>query len=115
MRPNYTKIYEDMLKQDYPDKLKDPKILTLLKKLNTTEDILKFNDKLFEQSRESQQNNQKLKTYDKKTMLKLLQYQKKHEFSTSYMSRKYKISRTTLAKWKKMFEEEINETANADT
>ncbi|MFP3598368.1 helix-turn-helix domain-containing protein [Chryseobacterium sp. SIMBA_029] len=104
-----------MLKQDYPDKLKDPKILTLLKKLNTTEDILKFNDKLFEQSRESQQNNQKLKTYDKKTMLKLLQYQKKHEFSTSYMSRKYKISRTTLAKWKKMFEEEINETANADT
>lgn len=115
MRPNYTKIYEDMLKQDYPDKLKDPKILTLLKKLNTTEDILKFNDKLFEQSRESQQNNQKLKTYDKKTMLKLLQYQKKHEFSTSYMSRKYKISRTTLAKWKKMFEEEINETQNADT
>ncbi|MDV7698993.1 helix-turn-helix domain-containing protein [Chryseobacterium soli] len=115
MRPNYTKIYEDMLKQDYPDKLKDPKILTLLKKLNTTEDVLKFNDKLFEQSRESQQNNQKLKTYDKKTMLKLLQYQKKHEFSTSYMSRKYKISRTTLAKWKKMFEEEINETKNADT
>jgi len=115
MRPNYTKIYQDMLKQDYPDKLKDPKIVTLLKKLNTTEDILKFNDKLFEQSRESQQNNQKLKTYDKKTMLKLLQYQKKHEFSTSYMSRKYKISRTTLAKWKKMFEEEINETANADT
>lgn len=115
MRPNYTKIYQDMLKQDYPDKLKDPKILTLLKKLNTTEDILKFNDKVFEQSRESQQNNQKLKTYDKKTMLKLLQYQKKHEFSTSYMSRKYKISRTTLAKWKKMFEEEVNETANADT
>lgn len=115
MRPNYTKIYEDMLKQDYPDKLKDPKIVTLLKKLNTTEDVLKFNDKLFEQSRESQQNNQKLKTYDKKTMIKLLQYQKKHEFSTSYMSRKYKISRTTLAKWKKMFEEEINETANADT
>jgi response regulator of citrate/malate metabolism len=115
MRPNYTKIYEDMLKQDYPDKLKDPKILALLKKLNTTEDVLKFNDKLFEQSRESQQNNQKLKTYDKKTMLKLLQYQKKHEFSTSYMSRKYKISRTTLAKWKKMFEEEINDTTNADT
>lgn len=107
MRPNYTKIYQDMLKLDYPDKLKDPKIKELLKNLNTTEDVLNFNEKLFSQNREAQKNNQKLKTYDKKTMLKLLQYQKKHEFSTSYMSRKYKISRTTLAKWKKTFEEEF--------
>ncbi|MCS3529970.1 helix-turn-helix domain-containing protein [Chryseobacterium sp. JUb7] len=107
MRPNYTKIYHDMLQQDHPDKLKDPKIKELLKKLNTTEDVLNFNEKIFKQSKESQQNNQKLKTYDKKTMLKLLQYQKKHELSTSFMSKKYKISRTTIAKWKKTFEEEI--------
>lgn len=108
MRPNYNKIYQDMLKLEYPDKLKEPKIKELLKKLNTSEDVLKLNEKLFEQSKESSQNNQKLKTYDKKTMLKLLQYQKKHGFSTSYMSKKYRISRTTIAKWKKNFEEEIN-------
>lgn len=106
MRPNYKKIYQDMLKMEYPEKLKDPKIRELLDKLHTTEDVLKFNDKLFNQSRE----NQKLKTYDKKTMLKLLQYQKKHGHSTSYMSRKYKISRTTLSKWKLMFEGELEKT-----
>lgn len=107
MRPNYTRIYQDMLRLEHPEKLKDPKIKELLNNLNSSEDVLNFNEKLFEQSKEAQKNNQKLKTYDKKTMLKLLQYQKKHEFSTSYMSRKYKISRTTLAKWKKTFEVEF--------
>lgn len=107
MRPNYFKIYQDMLKQEQPEKLQDPKIQSLLKNLKTTEDVLNFNELVFKQSKESLRNNQKLKTYDKKTMLKLLQYQKKHGFSTSFMSKKYKISRTTLAKWKKTFEEEI--------
>lgn len=116
MRPNYKKIYQDMLKLEYPDKLKDPKIKELLGKLDTTEDVLKFNERLFKSSRESQKNNQKLKTYDKKTMLKLLQYQKKHGHSTSYMSKKYKISRTTLTKWKLMFENELEDsTKKADT
>ncbi|SIQ85428.1 hypothetical protein SAMN05880574_1295 [Chryseobacterium sp. RU37D] len=107
MRPNYKRIYLDMLQEKQPEKLKDPKIQSLLKNLKTTEDILNFNGLIFKQSKESLRNNQKLKTYDKKTMLKLLQYQKKHGFSTSYMSTKYKISRTTFAKWKKNFKEEI--------
>ena len=106
MRPNYTKIYRDMLKERNPEKLEDPKVQRLIKNLKTTEDILKFNDLVFESSKESLRNNQKLKTYDKKTMLKLLQYQEKHGLSTIYMSKKYKISRTTIAKWKKTFEEE---------
>lgn len=106
MRPNYTKIYQDMLKEKDPEKLNDPKIQNLLKKLKTTEDILNFNDLVFKSSKESLRNNQKLKTYDKKTMLKLLQYQQKHGLSTNYMSKKYKISRTTIAKWKKTFEKE---------
>lgn len=95
-----------MLRLEYPEKLKDPKIRELLERLHTSEDVLKFNEKLFKQSKE----NQKLKTYDKKTMLKLLQYQKKHGYSTSYMSKKYKISRTTLSKWKNMFEDELEDT-----
>lgn len=107
MRPNYSKIYRDMLQSEHPEKLKDPKIQRQLKKLNTTEDVLKFNEKLFQQSKENQENNQKLKTYDKKTILKLLQYQDKHGFSTSYMSKKYKISRTTFLNWRKLFKEEI--------
>ncbi|GAA5095348.1 hypothetical protein GCM10023210_27990 [Chryseobacterium ginsengisoli] len=106
MRPNYTRIYQDMLKEKDPEKLEDPKIQHLLKNLKTTEDILNFNELVFKSSKESLRNNQKLKTYDKKTMIKLLQYQQKHGLSTNYMSKKYKISRTTIAKWKRTFEEE---------
>ncbi|RKS95955.1 helix-turn-helix domain-containing protein [Chryseobacterium defluvii] len=107
MRPNYKKIFHDILKKEHPEKLKDPSIKRLLSKLNTTEDVLKLNEKIFKQSKEKQQNNQKLRTYDKQTILKLLHYQDKHGFSTSYMSKKYKISRTTITKWRRMFEEEI--------
>ncbi len=106
MRPNYSKIYKDMITEHDPEKLEDPKIQRLLKNLKTTEDVLKLNDLVFKSSKESLRNNQKLKTYDKKTMLKLLQYQQKHGLSTNYMSKKYRISRTTIAKWKKTFEEE---------
>jgi len=98
-----------MLKDDHPEKLENPKIQKLLNGLKTTEEILNFNDLIFEQSKESIRNNQQLKTYDKKTILKLLQYQKKHDFSTSYMSRQYKISRTTIAKWRKLFEKELED------
>ncbi|MCU7612909.1 helix-turn-helix domain-containing protein [Chryseobacterium sp. GMJ5] len=107
MKPNYSKIYHDLLKEEYPEKLKDEKILQLLQNLDTSEQVIRFNEKVFKQSKESQENNQKLRTYDKETMLKILQYQKDHGFSSNYISKKYKISRTTIAKWKKMYEEEI--------
>ncbi|MFC5874156.1 helix-turn-helix domain-containing protein [Chryseobacterium arachidis] len=106
MRPNYTKIYQDMLKEKAPEKLEDPKIQRLIKKLKTTEDILNFNDLVFTPSKESSHNNQKLRIYDKKTILKLLDYQKKHELSISFMSKKYKISRTTISRWKRLFAED---------
>lgn len=61
-----------MLKMEYPDKLKDPKIKELLGKLDTSEDVLKFNDRLFKPSKESQRNNQKLKRTTKKRCLNFL-------------------------------------------
>ncbi|WP_294246180.1 helix-turn-helix domain-containing protein [uncultured Chryseobacterium sp.] len=100
-----------MITEHDPEKLEDPKIQRLLKNLKTTEDVLKLNELVFKSSKESLRNNQKLKTYDKKTMLKLLQYQQKHGLSTNYMSKKYRISRTTIAKWKKTFEEEFQKLA----
>jgi response regulator of citrate/malate metabolism len=107
MRPNYNRIYQDLLQQQHPEKLKCPKIREQLCKLDSTEDILKLNEKLFKQNKETSKTNQQLKTYDKKTMMKLLNYQKKHGFSTSFMSTKYNISRTTFAKWRKLLEEEL--------
>lgn len=107
IRPNYSKIYHDLLLAEYPEKLKDVKVKQLLQNLNTSDEVIKFNEKLFKQSKESSENNQKLRTYDKATMLKILNYQKQHGFSSNYISKKYKISRTTIAKWKKICEDEI--------
>ncbi|MFC7346372.1 helix-turn-helix domain-containing protein [Chryseobacterium zhengzhouense] len=111
MRPNYNRIYQDLLKMNHPEKLECPKVREQLEKLDSTEEILKLNERLFKQSKETAKTNQQLKTYDKKTMLKLLNYQKKHDLSTSFMSRKYNISRTTFSKWKKILEEEMAETS----
>ena len=107
MKPNYKKIYYDLLASEFPDKLKDNKVRENLEKLNTSEEVIKFNDYIFQKSKESNKDNQKLKTYDKDTMLKILNYQKKHSFSNSYISRTYKMSRTTIAKWKKLCEGEL--------
>lgn len=96
---------------NHPEKLECPKVREQLEKLDSTEEILKLNERLFKQSKETAKTNQQLKTYDKKTMLKLLNYQKKHDLSTSFMSRKYNISRTTFSKWKKILEEEMTETS----
>ncbi|MCX8524203.1 helix-turn-helix domain-containing protein [Chryseobacterium formosus] len=111
MRPNYNRIYEDLLKMKHPEKLECPKVKEQLGKLNSTDEILKLNERLFKPSKETAKTNQQLKTYDKKTMMKLLSYQKKHSLSTSFMSRKYNISRTTFSKWKKILEEELVETS----
>ncbi|MFL9835451.1 helix-turn-helix domain-containing protein [Chryseobacterium terrae] len=107
MRPNYNRIYQDLLQKQNPEKLECPKIREQLSRLDSTEEVLKLNEKLFKQCKETSKTNQQLKTYDKKMMLKLLNYQKKHNFSTSFMSKKYNISRTTFAKWKKILEEEL--------
>lgn len=108
MRPNYSKIYHDLITTQYPEKMNCPKVREQLEKLDSTEEIIKLNKRLFSKTdKETEKNNQQLKTYDRKTMMKLLSYQQKHNLSTSYMSRKYKISRTTFTKWKRTLEEEV--------
>lgn len=96
---------------NHPEKLECPKVKEQLERLDSTDEILKLNQSLFKQSKETVKNNQQLKTYDKKTMLKLLNYQKKHNLSTSFMCRKHNISRTTFSKWKKALEGELVNTS----
>ena len=107
MKPNYKKIYYDLLLSEFPEKLNDPKIIDGLKHLNSSDEVIKFNNKIFKPSQQSLADNQKLRTYDKETMLKILKYQKEHSFSNSYISRTYSMSRTTIAKWRKLCKEEI--------
>jgi hypothetical protein len=107
MRPNYKKIYHDLLKDKHPEKLQDPKVLHLLDNLKTVEDVLKINALVSDSSGKTSKKNQRLKNYDKKTVLKILQYQKKNDLSANFISKKYKMSRTTVAVWWKLFGNEV--------
>lgn len=109
MRPNYTRIYTDLILERQPELLTDLKIQTLISDLTTVEKILKLNELIFGSKGEDTVNNHKLRSYDKKTIMKMLQYQKKHNLSNMFMAKKYKMSRTTLQKWHKKFSSEIVE------
>ncbi|WP_265131064.1 helix-turn-helix domain-containing protein [Chryseobacterium oranimense] len=102
MRPNYTKIYQDIIFDRFPEKITDPQITKLISDLKTAEDVIVFNEILFEKEENSSEN-QQLRSYDKKTIEKILKYQKKYNLSNSHISLEYKVSRNTIAKWKKIF------------
>lgn len=47
MRPNYTKIYTDLILERQPEMLTDLKIQTLISDLTTVEKVLKLNELIF--------------------------------------------------------------------
>ncbi|MCF2220645.1 helix-turn-helix domain-containing protein [Chryseobacterium sp. PS-8] len=104
-QPDYIRIYKDIIAEFYPEKLLDSEMIKRIENIRSSEDVISINDLLFKKNINNV-NNQKLKSYDKKTILRILSYQKKHNFSNSYISLKYKMSRNTIAKWKKIY---INE------
>ncbi len=73
----------------------------LKKKELTTLDIISLNIILC--TRDSQQVNQKLKSYDRSAIFEILSYQKQHALTNMATARYFKISRTTLQKWKRIF------------
>lgn len=102
-QPNYKRIYTDMITIKYPDKLKDCSNILNKKKLNTF-DVISLQKILFGSENVSAgHSNQLLKSYDETTILKILTYQKKHGMNNVELSRHFKLSRNTVAKWKKIF------------
>jgi|GEM_PF-4151133 len=83
MKPNYSKIYYDLIMEQDPEKLKDQYINRLIHNLNTSEDVIRLNEKLFKNSTENFKNNQKLRNYDYKTIINILKYQKNIIFQIS--------------------------------
>ncbi|KMQ64780.1 hypothetical protein ACM46_11145 [Chryseobacterium angstadtii] len=101
--PDYKKIFEDIIEMKFPDKrLKCSAILS--KRTLTSLDIIILNDLLFGKKIA---NNQKFKSYDEATILTILKFQKKHNLSNVQLSKKFKISRNTISKWKIFFQKRI--------
>lgn len=97
--PDYKLIYQDMISKKYPDKV----LLCgsfFSKDSFSTLDILKINQFLFGASKDF---DQKHRSYDKNSILEILDYQKKNQLNNSQLANHFKISRNTVIKWKKIF------------
>ena len=67
-------------------------------------DIIRLNTLIAGQpDRNRTQENQKLKSYDKRTILQILDYQKRNRLNNTQLARHFKLSRNTVTKWKKLF------------
>lgn len=101
MTPNYKNIYTDIIRQKYPEKYQD--CISLLKKNSMSDlDIIELNQKIFGK-KDTQDQNQKYRSYNKSTIVEILTYQKENNINNSELALHFKLSRNTVAKWKKMF------------
>lgn len=97
-KPDYKRIYSDMIDEKFPEKRKD--LQYFFDKENWTSlDIIRLEKKLFPQYKLSAEH----RSYDKSTILEILEYQKKHQYNNSQLAAHFKVSRNTIAKWKKIF------------
>lgn len=99
IKPDYQRIYTDLLKMKFPEKEKE--CLSLLQKKNFSQlDVIKLESILFN---EKSADNGIHRSYDKSTIFKILDYQKKNNLNNSELAKHYGLSRNTVAKWKKYF------------
>ena len=102
-KPNYKRIYEDMLTYKYPEKR--PLCHTILSKNSfSVKDVIKINDIIFPRNKGNEQSeNQKHRSYDKSAVLEILDYQQKNRLNNTEVAAYFNLSRNTVAKWKKQF------------
>ncbi|RKE78793.1 MULTISPECIES: helix-turn-helix domain-containing protein [unclassified Chryseobacterium] len=104
MIPDYKQIYTDILEEKFPEKLLDAAIKLKLETLQSAFDILKFNQLIFGEAEYTVSlNNQKLRSYDQESILRILTYQKRNGLTNLQVSHHFKISRNTIARWKTIF------------
>lgn len=101
--PNYKRIYTDILHRKYPDKFPDCEKILEKQKLNTL-DIIRLNQLIFGNSdKQAHEFNQKHRSYDRKDILAMLDYQKKNKLNDAQLAVHFNLSRNSVAKWKKLF------------
>lgn len=114
-KPHYVKIYSDLVRMKYPQHWEDVKELLEKDELSYFE-IERLNKKLFQtNSPNKEQLQQKYKAYDEKTITQILLYQKKNNLNNLQLAKHFKLSRNTVAKWRKIFYHEIVETCEIQT
>ena len=107
-RPDFERIYRELAEKKNISKplghlFSEQKIWDSL-------DVIDTNQYLFENSlKDVQKFNQRLRSYDESSIKKILKYQQKHKLNNSQVMLKFKISRNTISKWKKLFSEDTTD------
>ncbi|WBV53792.1 helix-turn-helix domain-containing protein [Chryseobacterium gambrini] len=96
--PDYKRIYSDILVAKFPHKISECQTI-LSKKTISVLDVIKLNTIIFGFFQE----NQKHRSYDRATIFEILDYQKKNKLNNSQLALHFKLSRSTIAKWRKHF------------
>ncbi len=103
MTPDYKAIYNDIIHKKYPHKIQECLVFLEKRKLSAI-DIIALNTKVFGKSDKiSEKFNQEHRSYSKSDIFQILDYQKKHKLNNIQLANHFKISRNTVAKWKKIF------------
>lgn len=106
VKSNYKKIYLDLLEKKYPEK-KTVCSKILSKKKISTIDVLFLNELVFgSKMKETKVKNQKYKSYDLQTIHQILTFQTKQGLNNTQLANHFKISRNTVANWKKKYTNE---------
>lgn len=100
---NYQQIFMDILDAKYPEKKEA--CLPLLEKENLSAiDIITLNRAIFGKTdKETEDFNQKHRSYSKSAILKILDFQKKNNMNNLQLASYFNLSRNTITKWKKIF------------
>lgn len=102
-RPDYKKIYHDMIMKKYPEK--SDLLSSFLKKETLSDlDVLSLSNAVSGiQERETVIFNQMHRSYNHETIKEILKYQNNNKLNNTQLAIHFKLSRNTIAKWKKIF------------
>ena len=105
--PDYRRIFLDIIEMKYPEKKEICKNILNKKELLTL-DVIHLNHMVFGiKDKETFVFNQSHRFYNEKAIAEILEYQKKNNLSNSETARHFKMSRNTITKWKKLFDNSI--------
>ncbi|MBP2615218.1 helix-turn-helix domain-containing protein [Chryseobacterium jejuense] len=101
--PDYHQIYNDIINKKCPSRKEECKFLLNKESLSVL-DVIELNNKIFGLSDQmTEAFNQSHRSYNKSSILMILDYQRKNKLSNSQLAKHFKLSRNTVTKWKRLF------------
>lgn len=100
IRPDYKRIYSDLIELKHPEKKEKCKAILSKEQLSSI-DIIRINIIIFGNNAKNISLNQRHRSYDNETVQKILDYQKNNNLNNSEVASHFNISKNTIRKWRK--------------